>query len=112
MSLDDAHAAAQASTPSNVEVPPTWSGIALWALTKWGMGIVGFLLVVPLYMDLKASNERFASITENNVKAITIFSKNVEEMTRQSQRNDDSMTRQAQRFEDSIRRLEQIQRSP
>lgn len=71
MTLKAAHGIAQSNTPSGVEVPHTWTGIVVWAVGKFGIGIIGFIAIVPLYLDLKASNERFAKITEANIQAIT-----------------------------------------
>jgi predicted nuclease with TOPRIM domain len=37
-------------------------------IAKYGLGILGFIAVVPVYLDLKSSNERFAILVESNIK--------------------------------------------
>lgn len=93
MTLKAAHGIAQSNTPSGVEVPQTWTGIVVWAVGKFGIGIIGFIAIVPLYLDLKASNERFAKITEANIQAITVFSTKLEESNRLMTRVDDTLRR-------------------
>lgn len=77
MSIEDIHAAAKADLPEAIEIPKTWPALIIWAIGKWGVGVVGFALVVPVYQDLKSSNERFAKLSEANVQAITTLASQV-----------------------------------
>ena len=44
MSKDDLHAAAQADTPPEVTVPASWRSLIVWAVGRFGVGIV---LAIP-----------------------------------------------------------------
>jgi hypothetical protein len=60
------------------DIPNSWPALAVWALTKWGIGVIGFVMLVPVYFDLKNSNERFAKLAEANVSAITTLANRIE----------------------------------
>jgi len=67
------HAAAQADTPANVEVPPTPFGVAAWMVGKFGAGalmaaaaIYGLTIV---YTDLKQVHEKLIGIVEKRSEA-------------------------------------------
>lgn len=94
MSLEELHEVATLNSPNNVDVPATWSGIVVWALTKWGIGILGFLMLVPVYLDLKSSNERFEKITEANIRVVTVFSERVQANSERLERLDQTLQRQ------------------
>lgn len=70
MSKEEIHAAATEDLPDSIAIPKTWPALIVWAIGKWGVGVVGFALVIPVYQDLKSSNERFAKLSEANVAAI------------------------------------------
>jgi hypothetical protein len=60
------------------DIPNTWPALAVWACTKWGIGILGFALLIPVYYDLRASNERFAKLAEANVSAIQTLANRID----------------------------------
>lgn len=93
MSLDELHQAAQQSTPPDVTVPQTWGGIIVWALGKWGIGIVFLALLVPVYQDLKTSNSHLASISTNNVRVLEALASKIEASNTAIQRLDDAIRR-------------------
>jgi hypothetical protein len=92
---DQLHTLATNSTPQSVEVPKTYAGLIVWAVGKWGIGIVFAAFLVPVYQDLKASNQRVADITQASVQAITALASKIE-----------STNAHVQRIDESIRRLE------
>lgn len=75
MSKDQLHELAQAEIP---EIPKTWPAIIAFLVGKWGVGAIFGAMLVPVYLDLKASNERFAKLSEANVQAIMTLSQRIE----------------------------------
>ncbi len=95
MSKDELIDLAEQTTPQSVQIPPTWTGLVVWAISKWGVGIVGFLMVIPLYQDLKASNEKMATLSGANIQVLQALAQKVEDGNQRTSR-----------LEDAIRRLE------
>ena len=79
MSRDDLHEVAVSTTPADVEVPKTYTGLIVWAVGKWGIGIVFGAFLVPVYMDLKESNLRFAEVSHANVQVLNALANEVRE---------------------------------
>lgn len=88
------------------DIPNSWPALAVWALTKWGIGVLGFVMLVPVYMDLKTSNERFARVLEANVAAIQNLANRIE----QAHDNVGSMSDTIRRMEAGITSIQQNQR--
>jgi hypothetical protein len=95
MTTENFHQMAVATTPENVDIPNSYTGLIVWAVGKWGIGVVFALFLVPVYQDLKASNQRLADISKANVEVLTALAQKIE-----------STNQQMQRIDDSIRRLE------
>ena len=95
MSADDLHEIADQSTPESVEIPKSYTGLVVWAIGKWGIGVVFAAFLIPVYQDLKASNQRLADISQANVQVLTALAQKI-----------DSTNQQVQRMDDSIRRIE------
>jgi hypothetical protein len=95
MTTENFHQMAVATTPENVDIPKSYTGLIVWAVGKWGIGVVFALFLVPVYQDLKASNQRLADISKANVEVLTALAQKIE-----------STNQQMQRIDDSIRRLE------
>lgn len=93
MSLEDLHETAQANTPSTVNVPQTWGGLIVWAVGKWGVGVVFLMLLVPVYQDLKASNQQLADISKANVSILTSLAQQVEATNKTVERLDQTVQR-------------------
>ena len=102
MSLEELHSVAEQTTPSEVEVPKTWSGIAVWALGKWGIGVVFLALLIPVYQDLKVSNARFYDVISKNAE---VSSQNVRVMEALAFKIENGNIA-TQRLEEAIHRLE------
>jgi hypothetical protein len=84
------------------DIPNSWQALIVWALTKWGIGVIGFALLVPVYLDLKVSNERFAKLAEANVTAIQTLAARIE----QAHDNVGSMSETIRRIENGITNLQ------
>jgi hypothetical protein len=90
---DNLHSIAQQTTPESVEIPRTYKGLVVWAVGKWGIGIVFAAFLVPVYQDLKESNRRLADISQANVQVLTALAQKIEATNHQVQRMDDSIRR-------------------
>jgi len=77
MSQDELHQIANASTPAEVYVPNTIPALAVWALTKFGVGFVFAIMLVPVYLDLKESNKNMMDITRANIQAMQALANEV-----------------------------------
>jgi hypothetical protein len=80
MTFDDIHQSAERSLPEDVSVPKTWAGIAVWAATRWGIGIVFGAMLIPVYQDLREANRELLKITQANVVAMQKLAESVERM--------------------------------
>lgn len=87
MSQDELHEIAQATTPASVDVPNTWPSLAVWALSKWGIGIVFCAFLVPVYQDLKESNQSMVRISVANIQAMNALAEKIEAGTQQTRIN-------------------------
>jgi hypothetical protein len=93
MSKDDLHTFASDSTPQSVEIPKTYAGLLVWAVGKWGIGILFAVFLVPVYQDLKASNQRVADVIQSTVQVLTSLSEKVEKGNQDIHRLDDAVRR-------------------
>lgn len=70
---DTLHAVAQADTPSNVDVPKTPMGLAIWAIGKFGGGAIMAVAAIyglqTVYADLKQTHEKLIGIVEKRSEA-------------------------------------------
>lgn len=100
MSGKDLHELAVKDSPENVNVPQTPSGLAAWALIRFGPWVLGFIAATVFYYDFKAerkdgvdyqreTSEKLIVAFENNsragvdqAKAVKDLADNVEENTR------------------------------
>lgn len=92
---DQLHQLAKETTPSTVDVPNTYTGLVVWAVGKWGIGVVFAAFLIPVYQDLKASNQRLADISQANVQVLTALAGRI-----------DQMSSRVEHLDDTIRRLE------
>jgi hypothetical protein len=93
MSKDDLHEVAQLDTPAAVHVPANWCGLLVWAVGKWGAGAIFLALLVPVYLDLKTSNERFAEIASSTARAVDALAVKIEASNQAIVRLDDAIRR-------------------
>ena len=90
---DQLHQMAKETTPQTVEIPNTYTGLIVWAVGKWGIGVVFAAFLIPVYQDLKASNQRLADISQANVQVLTALAQKVEITSQQIQRMDETIHR-------------------
>jgi hypothetical protein len=57
------HNLAQADTPHAVEVPPTWSGLAIWALGRFGGILVATAFLAYAWNDSNQSHKAWTERT-------------------------------------------------
>jgi len=73
MSKDTVHSLAQADTPAIVDVPNTWSGLLIWAVGRFGSGILIAALcvagIVRVYGDLKEQNQVLITLIKEQTAA-------------------------------------------
>jgi len=106
MPIAKLQAVAEQEIPKIQGVAGTWAGLIIFAIGKWGVGVVGFALLVPVYMDMKASNERIVAQGEaNNDRYIKQSEATVLALTNiaTAVASDDAEDRMTQ---DAIRRIE------
>lgn len=70
MSRDELHEIANKTTPSDVEVPNTYIGLIVWAVSKFGIGIIFAAMLVPVYLDNKEANGAILEMTRANINAL------------------------------------------
>lgn len=67
------HSLAQADTPAIVDVPNTWSGLIIWAVGRFGSGILIAALcvagIVKVYGDLKEQNQVLITLIKEQTAA-------------------------------------------
>lgn len=70
MGKDELHDIAQSDTPSAIEVPKTWQGLIVWAVARFGVGILvaavfGYATTI-VYADMRADRaELFRAYLQN-----------------------------------------------
>jgi len=95
MSKEQLHTIATEDLP---DLPKSWPAIFAWLVGKWGVGAIFMAMLVPVYLDLKSSNERFAKLSEANVQAIMTLSQRIDE----SHNNVGTMQETVRRIESAI----------
>lgn len=93
MSKEEIRTTASQTLPAGVQIPASWGGLIVWAVGKWGTGAVFLCLLVPVYMDLKASNERFAEIAQASARATDALATKIEISNSAILRLDDAIRR-------------------
>lgn len=78
MSRKTLHDVARADTPSQVDVPDSWSGLVVWAVGRFGIGLVVAVAAIyalrEVYNDMRSQNREIiaALITQTEVNAKTV----------------------------------------
>jgi len=91
MSKEELYDIAKLSTPQSVNIPSTWGGLIVWAIGKWGVGVVFLLMLVPVYTDLKASNQQLAEVSKANVHVLMQLATRVEDANERTARIEESI---------------------
>lgn len=75
MSQDDLHNIANRTSPDEIYVPNTLQGLIVWAVAKFGVGILASIVlgyaVTHVYADLTALNNRVLTAFEQQTAAAT-----------------------------------------
>jgi hypothetical protein len=61
---------AKDDTPDHVEIPPTWAGVGVWLLGKYGVGAIFMGMVLFLYHDLTNVLERYYQMSDRTVRTL------------------------------------------
>ena len=73
MSKDTVHSLAEADTPAIVNVPNTWSGLLIWAVGRFGSGILIAALcvagIIRVYGDLRDQNQALIVLIKEQTAA-------------------------------------------
>lgn len=85
MSQDELHSIAHADTPHDVEVPNTWQGLIVWAIARFGIGILvagvfGFA-TKEIYADMRADRLQLMDAYRDNTRAIQTFTLKVDALS-------------------------------
>lgn len=70
MSKDELHRIAQADTPEDVRIPETWQGLVVWAVARFGIGLLIAAVFAyglgVVYADMRADRaELFRAYLQN-----------------------------------------------
>lgn len=77
---------ANKDTPSDVYVPCSWPALILWAIGKFGIGVVFAAMLVPVYLDLRTSNAAMVDVARASAEAMHTLATKVELQTTQLDR--------------------------
>jgi len=86
MSKDDLHDLARADSPEAVDIPNTWQGLIVWAIARFGVGILvagvfGYA-TKEVYADMRADRLQLMDAYRDNARAIHDFSTRIENLTK------------------------------
>lgn len=70
---DDMADQANKDTPQIVNVPQTMSALIVWAVGRFGIGIIGLFACWIFYSDMKLDRERTMAAFENQTKTTMEF---------------------------------------
>lgn len=84
MSQDEIHHIANATTPDEITVPNTWQALIVWAVAKFGTGIILAIVLgvatVRVYEDLTILNNRVLTAFEQQTRASETTNSAIREM--------------------------------
>lgn len=82
---DQIHTYAQSDTPATVQVPASWTGLAIWALGRFGGIVVATAFLVYAWNDSNTSHkrqtERLIEILESKSRTETELSLTLAKLT-------------------------------
>jgi hypothetical protein len=87
MSREDLHTIANDTSPKEVNIPNTWMGLIVWAVAKFGIGViisaVFAFATVRVYEDLTLLNQRVLTAFEQQTRAAESNNAAIREMISQ-----------------------------
>lgn len=97
MSKDELHEIAHHDTPDEVSVPNTWPALAVWAVGRFGIGIVFLAMLVLVYKDLRDSSNVMVEVVRANSTAIEALAHRTEQTNQKVDRIEAALTRDRER---------------
>lgn len=86
MSKDEIHSIATSDTPSAVDVPNTWQGLIVWAVARFGVGLLFAAVfaygISVIYKDQRGDRAQLMDAYRDNTRAIETFGAKVAEQTK------------------------------
>jgi hypothetical protein len=90
---------ADSDSPEHVKIDGTWSSLLVWAIARFGVGIIGFAFGYKVYMDMRAD---YSFEREEKKKMIVVL----ERMIDQQKELKSSLEGQRQSFDTLVKTLE------
>jgi hypothetical protein len=86
MSREELHSIADADTPNEVNIPQTWQALVVWAIARFGVGLVvaavfGYATTI-VYQDLKESRDQLMEAYKDNTRTMDSFHRQIQELER------------------------------
>ena len=66
-------------TPQDVHVPNSWPGLMVWAIGKFGIGVVFAAMLIYVYLDLRKVSDALVEVVRANAVAIQTLAEKVEQ---------------------------------
>ena len=70
MSKDQLHALANDDAPEAIQVPNTWPALIVWAVGRFGVGVIFAFMLAYVYQDLQHANRAMVEVVRANAQAI------------------------------------------
>jgi Na+-transporting methylmalonyl-CoA/oxaloacetate decarboxylase gamma subunit len=93
MSKEELHTIAESSTPANVTIPQTWPGLIVWAIARFGIGVVFLVLLIWVYQDLQLANRAMVDVVRANTTAIEALVRKTDETSKSVERLESEVRR-------------------
>lgn len=95
MSKDELHDIANRDAPLEVQIPNTWQGLMVWALARFGVGILvaavfGYATMI-VYVDMRADRAELFSAYQQTTKVIEEVSAGMRDNTEAVRKNTEAI---------------------
>jgi hypothetical protein len=84
MSQDELHSIAASDSPRGIDIPNTWQGLIVWAIARFGVGIivagVFAFATKEIYADMRADRVGLLDAYRDNTRALQDFSSTMDEL--------------------------------
>jgi hypothetical protein len=86
MSKDELHSIAVADTPSEIVIPNTWQGLIVWAVARFGVGLIVAAVfcygIITIYADMRTDRSQLMDAYRDNTRCIESFANKLTEQTK------------------------------
>lgn len=84
MSKEELHSIAEVDSPTEVQIPQTWQALIVWALARFGVGLVvagvfGYATTI-VYNDLRTSRDQLLEAYKDNTRVMETFNRQLDEL--------------------------------